>query len=190
MKRAKDVSVDLKGELAFYLSIFATVLGVILGLLRIWDRVAGGVKVELFQAIPVDPTNLHVIFRIRNQENSPTSFRRAYHEWGRGSRFLYRKFMTLSHQELDLRECDASTVYAMTMPHTKTQLESMGAPVKLPLLILAGGTRNFHTFLQKKDSEDKHHLVILTTHKTYVTNLSSKLFEKGFKYVIHGVFAE
>lgn len=66
----------------------------------------------------------------------------------------------------------------------------MGAPVKLPLPILAGDTKNFHTFLQKKDPRDKHHLVLFTTHKRYIKNLWSKLFEKGFKYEINPIFAE
>lgn len=184
------MSLGLKSDLAFYLSIAATALSVILGLLRIREYARGGVKVELFQASPVDPASLHVIFRIRNQDDTPTSFRRAYHEWGAWSRFFYRWSGTLHHQELGLRECDASTVYDMMRLHTKTQLESMGVPVKLPLPILAGDTRNFHTFLQKKDPRDKHHLVLFTTHKKYVMNLFSKLFEEGFKYEIPGVFAE
>jgi hypothetical protein len=44
--------------------------------------------------------------------------------------------------------------------------------------------------LQKKDPEDKHHLVLFTTHEKYVKRLPSELFEKGFRYEIHGVFAE
>jgi len=69
-------------------------------------------------------------------------------------------------------------------------LESMGTPVKLPVLIPADDTKYFHTFLQKKDPGDKHHLLLFTTHKRYVKSLWSKLFEKGFKYEIHPVFAE
>jgi hypothetical protein len=184
------LSADFKNDLAFYLSIAATTLSVILGLLRVRDYVRGGVKVELFQATPVDQDNLHVVFWIRNQDDTPTSLRRAYHEWGARSRSFYRRSFTFHHQELELRECDASSVYDMMKPHTKSQLESMGISVKLPLLIPAGDTKNFHTFLQKKDPRDKHHLVFSTTRKRFVKNLWSKLFEKGFKYEIHGVFAE
>jgi len=185
------MSVDLKSDVALYLSIFATVVSVILGLLRIWDRVTGGVKVELIRAISVDQDYLHVVFSIRNQDDRSTSLRRAYHEWGPWARFLYRLFESFGHQELELRECDATAVYDMMMgPHNKSQLESMGTPVKLPLPILAGGTRNFHTFLLKKEPRYKHHLVFYTTSKRFVKSLWSKLFEKGFKYEIHGVFAE
>jgi hypothetical protein len=167
------------------------VVSTILGLLSIWDRFRGGVKVELFQATSVEPDNLHVVFRIRNTDDRSTSLRRAYHEWGPWSRFLYRLLTNFTHQELELRECDATAVYDMMMdPQSKSQLESVGAPVKLPLPILAGETKNFHTFLQKQDPEDRHHLVLFTTHKTYAKRLWSKLFEEGYKYVIAGVFTE
>jgi hypothetical protein len=39
-------------------------------------------------------------------------------------RSFYRRAFTLHHQELELRECDASSVYDMVRPRTKTQLES------------------------------------------------------------------
>jgi len=183
------LSVDIKSDLTFYLSIVATALGVILGLLRIRDYTRGGLKVEPILVTPVDPANLNMVFRIRNRDRS-TSFRRAYHEWGPKSRFLYRFFGTLSHQELELRECNALAVYEMMAPRTKSELESMGTPVKLPLLIIAGDTKYFQAFLNKEDPEEKHHLVIFTTHKTYTKRLYSKLFEKGSKYIIDHVLFE
>jgi len=107
------LSADFRTDLAFYLSIAATTLSVILGLLRVRDYARHGVKVELFQATPVNEDNLHVAFRIRNQDDTPTSFRRAYHEWGARSRFIYRRAFTFYHQELELGEFNASSVYDM-----------------------------------------------------------------------------
>jgi hypothetical protein len=183
------MSIDFKSDLSFYLSIVATAISVILGLLKIRDQTRGGLKVEPILVTPVDPNNLNVVFRIRNRDRS-TSLRRAYHEWGPKSRFFYRLFTDISHQELELRECNALAVYQMMAPRTKSELESMGTPVKLPLLIIAGDTKYFQAFLNKEDPEDKHHLVLFTTHKTYVKRLSSKLFEKGSKYIIDHVLFE
>ena len=184
------MSVDIKSDLTFYLSIVATALGVILGLLRIRDYTRGGLKVEPILVTPVDPANLNVVFRIRNRDRS-TSLGRAYHQWGPKSRFFYRLFTDLSHQELiELRECNASAVYQMMVPRAKSELESMGTLVKLPLLIIAGDTKYFQAFLNKEDPEDKHHLVLFTTHKTYTKRLSSKLFEKGSNFAIDRVLFE
>ena len=114
-----------------------------------------------------------------------------YHEWGPWSRFFYRKLGSYSHDELELRECDAAAFYDMTMPpHTKSELESMGTPIKLPILIIAGDTKYFHTFLGKENPKEKHHLVLFTTHKTYSKRLWSKLFSEGCKYVIFGGLTE
>jgi hypothetical protein len=183
------LSVDINSDLTFYLSIVATAVSMILGLLRIRDYTRGGLKVEPILVTPVDPNNLNVVFRIGNRDRS-TSFRRAYHEWGPRSRFFYRLFVDLSHQELELRECNASAVYQMMAPRTKSELESIGTLVKLPLLIIAGDTKYFQAFLNKEDPEEKHHLVLFTTHKTYAKRLSSKLFEKGSKYAIDHVLFE
>lgn len=89
-----------------------------------------------------------------------------------------------------LRECDTLALYNMLGGRTKTELESMGTPVTLPLRILGGDAKNFHTFLQSGDPEDKHDLVIHTTHKTYVKKLHSELFQKGSRAVIMDIFTD
>ena len=122
--------------------------------------------------------------------DKPTSLRRAYHESGAWGRFLYRLIGTFFHEELMLRECDTLALYNMLGGRTKTELESMGTPVTLPLRILGGDAKNFHTFLQSGDPEDKHDLVIHTTHKTYVKKLHSELFQKGSRAVIMDIFTD
>ncbi len=167
----------------------ASFLTIIYVWLQIRDRLSRHrVSFELLQALPVDSDNVHVVFRVRKKGEGATSLTRAYHEYGPWGRFFYRLFRDYSHQELVLKEVDASTLYDIFRLRSKKELELMGNPVTLPLGMEEGNTRFFHTLLERSEPDAKHHLVLLTTHRVYVKRLSSEFFREGSRAAILGVF--
>ena len=176
-------------SVVLWMGALASFLTIIYMALRIREHLSRQrVSFELLQAVPVDSDNLHVVFRVRKKGAGATSLTRVYHESGAWGRFFYRLFQDYSHQELVLKEVDASALYDIFMLRSKRELELMGNPVTLPLGIEEGDTRHFHTFLNRRDPDVKHHLVLLTTHRMYVKKLSSEFFREDSRAAILGVF--
>ncbi len=141
-------------------------------------------KVQLLNAVRTDLGNLGLTFRIRNGRQRSTSIAEANHEWGLWSRFFYRLFGTLGHQEPTLRELNSSEVYDAQFIHSQKQLESAGKAVTLPLKLDAGETKNFHVILDRSDPDQRHHLVISTTDRKFVKRLNPALFRGNFVHSI------
>jgi hypothetical protein len=203
-------SLDLAAQTWSYVLQVGSISGLILVALRIVEMILRRIRLEVDFGLELvtrgNKKNFDVTLRVRNKGQRSTSIEGVYFEWiglyrghikqysicGRLRSGLFkRRKSVISERRLELMEI-------VTGPSIGHQIGFVKVPVSLPIRIVGGTTRTFHTSLPARlprvkvldgivctdmladgcghdVSPREYHLVVETTHKKYVKELDPEI---------------